>query len=385
MADEINVYDLPEDEFEEKLEELLRTPVEEVEEQPNLDDPEPEPEEDEAEDDTAEETDEDEDEESETVEQDEDTEESEDDEPDEEIDTEDETDDTDTSTPAGTEDEEEKSEDKVEPYKFGDLPMDEVLPFEVKAAGSKMKVTLNELIKGFEKGIDYTQKLQNVAALRKVGNLMEEENLTQDDLNLLVEIKKGNVQAASKLMGNANIDSLELDPEQAKDYRPNNYGSEPVSLELESVRQRITSDTEILPKMETVLNTMPQSFFDEVAGQPNNLNSLYEDVKSGVYDEVAPEMYKMATLYGETPSVELYKKAAGIVAARMVPVEETKPQPKVNPVQEKQRAEKRKAAVSGTKKKASTKAPRVNFDDLDDSDFEKEFQRMTGRAISDYA
>ena len=40
--------------------------------------------------------------------------------------------------------------------------------------------------------------------------------------------------------------------------------------------------------------------------------------------------------------------------------------------------------MSGTKRKGSTKTPSVNFEDLDDDAFEAEFQKMTGRAISDY-
>ena len=277
--------------------------------------------------------------------------------------------------------------EEVQPFSFGDLPMDEVLPFDVKASGSKMKVTLNELVQGFEKGINYTQKLQGVAGLRKVGNLMDEESLSMDDLNLLVELKKGNAKAASKLMGNANIDSMDIDADEAKDYTPNNYGTEPVSFEMESVRDAINADTENLPKVENALNTMPQPFFDEISGVPNSLNALYLDVKSGVYDQVMPEMQKLSTLNNVAPSVELYKQAANIVAGReqvnpeiVEPTVERAP----NPVAEKARTDKRKSATSGTKRKSPAKAPSVNFDDLNEADFEKEFQKMTGRAVSDF-
>jgi hypothetical protein len=216
---------------------------------------------------------------------------------------------------------------------------------------------------------------------------MEEESLSMDDLNLLVELKKGNIQAASKLIGDANIDSLDLDADEAKGYKANNYAPEPVSFEMETVQDTIKRDVEVLPKVEEALNTMPEPFFNDISGNPTNLNALYLDVKSGVYEQVMPEMQKLATLNGQVPSVDLYRQAANIVASRTPRKEEVAntPQPKVNPAREQARSEKRKAAASGTRKKGAAKPIKVNFDDLDDEAFEKEFQRMTGRAISDYS
>lgn len=277
--------------------------------------------------------------------------------------------------------------DEPKKYNLNELPMDEVLPFEVKASGSKMKVTLKELIQGFEKGVDYTQKLQGVAGLRKTGALMSENGLTEDDLNLLIEAKGGNKQALAKILGDSGVDSDELEPEDAKDYIPNNYAKEPISFELESVREEINRDTEYLPQVQGALNTMPQEFFDEIAPNANNLKALYSDVKSGKYQDIMPEMQKMSTLQGRSPSVELYREAANIVADRTV---QAKPEiitpvvPQVDPVKEAARQGRRSSAVSATKQKAPAKATKVNFNDLDDSDFEAEFKKMTGRAISDY-
>ena len=121
-----DVNNLSDEEFDKQFEAMLSEPVEEepevVEEEIPVEQPSEPEEEPEAESE----------EDNETVEQDEDTPEESADEPDEEVSSEDEESDTDTST--------EKEPEEVRPFTFGDLPMDEVLPFDVKASGSKKDI-----------------------------------------------------------------------------------------------------------------------------------------------------------------------------------------------------------------------------------------------------
>ncbi len=279
--------------------------------------------------------------------------------------------------------EESEETPEVAPFVFDNMPMDSVLPMDIAVNGTKVKATMNELMTGFKQGMNYTQKMQELAPMRKSLNIMSENALSEADLNLLVEAKAGNKQALAKLIGDAGVDSLDLEPEEAKDYMPSNYGSEPASFEMESVMREIESDTVNSPKVIDYLETMAPGMKSEIADNPSYLKALYQDVSTGMYENVLPEMQKLAALNGVAPSIDLYRQAAQTVSQRAMA--EVPVTPKADPVAEANRADKRNSAVSGTMRKAPVKKTFVNFDDLDDSDFEAEFKKMTGRAISDYA
>lgn len=290
-------------------------------------------------------------------------------------------------TPEADEEEEpEESEVTQGSYDFSKVPMDELLPIDIPANGIKVKATMNELIEGFKKGMNYTQKMQELSQHRKSISILAEHGLTERDLGLLIDARGGNKEAIAKLLSDAKVDPLDLDLEAKANYVAKDYSKDEVDPEMDYVRKEILADTAYAPAVEDAIKTMPEDMFREVAGNANNLNALYKDVKSGVYDKVMPEVIKIKNLYGSTKSTkDLYIE----VARNMAP---TMAQPKAVPVASKEEKESKRQELNDKRKKAVSSSAAANkpsvikqdLDELDDDAFAKEFAKITGRSVNEY-
>ncbi len=284
------------------------------------------------------------------------------------------------SEPNNTGSEVDKEEVKPNEFNFKDMPMDEMLPFEIKAAGTSVKASLNELIAGFKKGMGFTKNMQQIAPFRRSISIMEDNGLSEADLNMLVEAKSGNKQALAKLLSDANIDAFDIEDEEIENYTPADYGKDIPDPAMEQVKSEINSDTEYVSKVENAIDTMPQDFYDLVSGDARALNSLYGDIKNGSYDAIMPEVIKQQALYGsDLPTVDLYIQIAKQISQQNVPQKQEVNEPKATPKQDSK--EQRRKASSGTKKVVSGVAPKKlseKIDDMDKDDFAKNFKKMTG-------
>lgn len=316
------------------------------------------------------------------VEQPDDEEESEsDDTADEDEDTQESEEESEEPTEEDSEDTESAKTDETPGFDFSSIPMDEVIPMEIPANGMKVKATMNELVEGFKKGMNYTQKMQALSQHGKDMGIMKDNGLTTNDLNLLVEAKQGNKEALAKLMSDAKVDPLDL--EAAKEaYTPQDYGKAPVDLDMEQVKETILADTEYSSHVEKAIKDMPDDMYELVSSSSGNLNALYQDVRSGLYAEVMPEVMKLQSLYGKTaPTMETYLKVAEARAKKQT---EAPQQKAVNEVKETKRKVNRKKAANASKPNKVKEAVIDDVNSLDSDEFAKAFAKMTGRSLSEY-
>lgn len=283
--------------------------------------------------------------------------------------------------PAADETEDSTEPDEArEPFDFTSIPMDEIIPMEIPANGMKVKATFNELVEGFKKGMNYTQKMQEIKPHRKSISIMRDNGLSETDLNLLVEAKGGSKEALSKLLSDAKIDSFDLDTEAHKEYAPEDHGSAEPDLEMEQVRTAILSDTEYKDSVDNALQTMPDDMYGLVSTEAGNLDALYKDIREGVYQEVMPEVRKIQALYGTNePTLDTYIKVARTLAERKAA---TATVPKQSNAE--LQAKRKKVATSARSASPATKEVEQDLDALDDDAFEIAFKKMTGRSTTDY-
>ena len=271
-------------------------------------------------------------------------------------------------------------------FDFASIPMDEIIPMEIAANGMKVKATMNELVEGFKKGMNYTQKMQALSSHRKELGILQDNGLSSEDLNLLIEAKSGNKDAIAKLLADAKVDPLEIE-EGSKDYTPKEYGKETPDFEMEQVKDTILADKEYSPLVEEAISSMPDDMYDMVSSTPSNLDALYKDVKAGVYQEVMPEVIKIQSLYGKTkPTMNLYVEVAAKMAEQRAKAdtgtnEDSTEQQKVK-TQERNNKRK-KAAVSSTPNKAKTVDVVKDINEMDDDEFNKAFEKITGRSANE--
>ena len=252
----------------------------------------------------------------------------------------------------------------------------------VRANGQEFEFTQEEINTQFDKvfgqAMDYTQKTQKLAPYRKMISALEEENVSQTDLNLALDALKGNKGALKELMEKGNIDAFDLDSVEGEaPYAANDYGKTEFQEEMQAISNEISKDEEYPITVDVIDKQWDDKSRDLLAGNPGMIQGLHQDIKSGVYDKVAPLAMKMKVLDGNSKSDLEYYMLAGEQA---YPQQDAAAQPEAvvtKPTQDagqrfdkaSSEADKRRAA-SSTRARADRKGV-IDYLDDDDEAFDK--------------
>ena len=192
-----------------------------------------------------------------------------------------------------------------------------------KADGKDYSFTEEEMLEQFEgvfgKAINFTQKTQKLAPYRKMISALEEQNLSQDDFNLALDLLKGDKSALKKLAKDRDIDLSDLAyEEEDTDYRPTSYGKDDFEMKIQEIESSIGKDEEYKTTVDVIDNQWDDTSRGTIAENPNIIMGLHHDIKSGVYAKVAPEAMKLQVLDGNSKSsLEYYILAGKSYAASM--------------------------------------------------------------------
>lgn len=297
--------------------------------------------------------------------------------------------DVDDETPDGEDaDAEEEPETEEEPKQAEVQPIQK---HKFKANGREYEFTEDEIREQFPKifgqAMDYTKKMQALKPWRKTIDAIEGAQLSHDDVNLMIDVLKGDKDAVAAVLKRTGVDALELDVEQSR-YVPKDYGRDDKALAVKDVIEEISGDAEYSTTYKILSKEWDDDSFREMTSDPDLIKLLHIDVKSGMYDRVQPIAEKLKVYdRGRRSNLDYYKEAARVYfneqaqeearraeyeKARVLRESELADKARVRDVKDqqqqrvavKQDAEKRKAAAP-TKKVAGTKKV---IDYLDDSD-----------------
>lgn len=219
--------------------------------------------------------------------------------PDEEVDTEDE-------DPI----EEEKSEEDIN----DEIAQKEQQELVFKANGREFKFTQDEMLEQFPKifgqAMDYTKKTQAMKPWRKTIDAIEQAKLGHEDINLMIDVMKGNKEAIAEVMKRTGVDSLEIDTENSK-YTPNDYGRDDKALAIKDIVEEISVDKEYEITHRVLSKEWDEKSFREMTEDPDLIRLLHVDVKTGMFDKVQPIAYKIKVLdRGSKTDLEYYRLAS---------------------------------------------------------------------------
>lgn len=273
-----------------------------------------------------------------------------------------------------------------------------------KANGREYEFTDDEIREQFPRifgqAMDYTKKMQALKPWRKTIDAIEGAQLSHDDVNLMIDVLKGDKDAVAAVLKRTGIDALEIDVEQSR-YVPKDYGRDDKALAVKDVIDEISGDAEYSTTYRILNKEWDDDSFREMTNDPDLIRLLHIDVKSGMYDRVQPIAEKLKVYdRGRRSNLDYYKEAARVYfneqaqeearraeheKARVLKESELADKARVKDVKDqqqqrvavKQEAEKRKAAAP-TKKVAGTKKV---IDYLDDSDeaYEEWYKSLQNR------
>lgn len=286
-----------------------------------------------------------------------------------------------------------ETEDEIDPeLESEDEPTDDNKPeqtqddvtdnavHKVKANGMDFEFTTDELIKLAPKAMDYTKKMQEIAPWRKTISAMKEQGIGEQDVNLMIDVLKGDKNAIAEVLKRTGVDALELDTDSKDTYAPTQYGKDETLQEIEAIVAEISVDPEYVRTEAVVDQQWDTRSRQAMAQNPSMIRGLHADIKSGTYDKVAPLALKMKSLDGGVKSDIEYYMEAGRQYFNSV---SKTPAPAAQRQEEKQRdiqemANKRKAATPS--KTGSGKRDVINYLDDNDEDFADWYKNLQARS-----
>ena len=274
-----------------------------------------------------------------------------------------------------------------------------IAKYKVKANGTELELTNDELLQLAPKALNYTQKMQEIAPWRKSISALKDNGMTHDDVNLMIDIMKGDKDAIAEIVKRHKIDTLDLDVEESK-YRPKDYGKDEHELALEDVVNMIKKDPEFKVTQYVVDDAWDVKSRGELAKNPSMIEGLHVDIKNGTFDKVNPIALKLKALDGgrktdldyyleagsqhyaelrRTQEVEANrtKLLAERDAAKAKAIEEVKVR-EIKQTEVKKASEARKAAAP-TKKAAGSGKIIDYLDDISDDNFDAWYKDLQSK------
>ena len=226
--------------------------------------------------------------------------------------------DNDDKTEPNEADDNSESEESDESDDVGSKQEPKVEKFKIKANGVEIELSQDDLVKLAPKAIDYTRKMQQIAPYRKSISAMEENNITEQDINMLIEMKKGNKDAIAAMVKEAKIDPLDIDLEDMKPYTPPQYGMNETQIRIKDVVSRIQGDAEYKITEDVVDRQWDSKSRKTLAENPDMIEGLHVDIKSGIFAKVAPEMMRLKVLDGSRKSdLDYYLQAGQMMSEQL--------------------------------------------------------------------
>ena len=210
---------------------------------------------------------------------------------------------------------EEVSEEKTEDVKTEEVTEPQtVQKRKYKANGKEFEFSDDEIFdqfgKVFGQAINYTQKMQAIAPYRSIIETVKDQGFTQEDMNLMVDVLKGDKQALAAVMKRTGIDALDVDTEVGDGYRPKNYGRNDTELAIQDIVEEIGKDPEYPVTYHIVEKQWDSKSRETFVKNPDLIKELHIDVRNGVFDKVSPMAMKMKVLDGGRKSdLEYYVEA----------------------------------------------------------------------------
>lgn len=244
--------------------------------------------------------------------------------------------------------------------------------FQVKANGQVYEFTQDELLQLAPKALNYTKKMQKIAPFRRSVSAMQENGITEDDINQLIEMKKGSKEAISNFISKNNISPYDIADIDGLNYESKKYGKEYTPLaEIDDE----LSDRPGYQELSNFVRTLDAASLQQLKANPDALRILIDDIEKGYYDKIMPEVNKRVLLGNNyKPVLDHYIE----VATEQLNKAEQQAKAKEAEAKKQQRDEVRsKIKVTGKNSYQHQPKARNSYKDFSDDEIE-EFAREMG-------
>lgn len=239
-----------------------------------------------------------------------------------------------------------------------------------------------ELIKLAQQGANFTQKMQQIAPVRKLMLMLQNNNLlSEDKLSYLIDLDKKNPEAIKQLLKDAGVDPMDIDTSVAPAYQQGNHKVTDEEANFQATLDSLSGSAEGKATIQVINTTWDQASKDVLWSNPQLMEIMHEQQQSGLYSTVSAEIERQR-LFGQLPATMSFLEAYKVVGDQMLAAEAAKKQtPAQTPVAVARTAPVKPAATESERAKAAgatRTTPRqakvvVNPLGMSDDDFLKQF------------
>lgn len=184
-----------------------------------------------------------------------------------------------------------------------------------KANGKEYEITEDEMRQQFPKifgqAMNYTQKMQSLSPWRKTIDAMEQAKIKHEDVNLLIDVLKGDKAALASVIKKVGVDTLDIDLEEGDTYQAKEYGRDTKVLDLQDVISSINTDPEYTVTHKIISSEWDDASWNVLSNDPEKVRLLHIDVKNGTYAKLQPIAEKLRVFDGARRSdLDYYLQAA---------------------------------------------------------------------------
>lgn len=228
--------------------------------------------------------------------------------------------------------------------------------------------TVEDVISLMQMGANYTKKMQLMAPMKRAVESLDKAKIGEEDLNFLIDIHNGNVEAIKKLLQKHKVDPFELDLETTN-YVPNNNIASDSDVEFSDVLKDVQAS---LPRIQSILtDTWDSASKQAVLKDPNLMRALHEEIEMGRFDEVQNRL-EQERMFGRYKGVSDVQAYIDIVTKMVNEQRKTTIQKQEKPVTNTKTLNKTKAApVRSKPKNQGTTMTVKDLYSMSDEEFEK--------------
>lgn len=243
--------------------------------------------------------------------------------------------------------------------------------YKVKADGQDFDFTIDELKLMASKGVNYTQKLQKLSPFRKMISAIEDNGITESEINQFIEMRKGNKDAIGAFTKKYNIALSDIEEgEKAESYTPQEYGREQTPLNDIDEELSLSMDEGNYKKMCNFFNKeLDKDSVQFFVDNPEALRELSKDIEGGVFETIRKEIHRGDLLNKYKAGVPYIQKYI-YEAHQFQEAQKAKTTTLGNQQEQKPQVDKTQLGISGTKNIAdNTKKIANSIDELDDDEY----------------
>lgn len=252
-------------------------------------------------------------------------------------------------------------------------------PFKANGRTVELK-TPEEAIQLMQMGANYTKKMQELVPHRKMMTMLQNNGLLDEaKLSYLIDLSQKNPEAIKKLVKDAGINPLDIDVDTESTYREGNHRVSDEEVQFHTVLEDMKSTPDRVGTLKIINDGWDDASKQALWKEPRIMSVIHDHRENGTYDRISNEIARRQTL-GTIPvgipflqaykavGDEIYQAAVTPTAIAPVATRVAAPKPKVANGA-------RAAAVSPNRSiPASTKGAVVDFLNMKDEDFLKQFE-----------